>query len=230
MICLSTRLNCIISCIYRPPNTDKLSFLNLLNFINNFINTHNQLDKRQVFIFGDFNFPKLNWKDDNILEFDTPSAVDLSKFINQHLFSQYIKENTRQNNILDLFFTNDINFVQFVKVNDINISDHNLVEIYTSFFPYLSTDNVYYSPMQCEQDFSKFNFNSSNFEEINLEFSRINWQREFSVPLEDIPKIFNDIVYSVLEKHLKSFHNKNHKKKEYFFKKSQYNYKKIRQG
>ena len=91
-----------------------------------------------------------------------------------------------------------------------------MVEIYTSFFPYLSADNVCYSPMQCEQDFSKFNLNSSNFEEINLEFSRIDWQREFSVPIEDIPKIFNNIVYTVLAKHSKNFYNKNHKKKNTF--------------
>ena len=62
VVCLSTKSRCIISCIYRPPNSGRDSFSNVLNFISQFINLNNNLDKLQCFLFGDFNFPSLHGK------------------------------------------------------------------------------------------------------------------------------------------------------------------------
>ena len=61
VICLCKNSNCIIACVYRPPNAGKESFSNLLKFLSEFITGHNPLNKLQVLIFGDFNFPQICW-------------------------------------------------------------------------------------------------------------------------------------------------------------------------
>ena len=78
VVCLSTKSNCIISCLYRPPGCDLGSFSNALNFISDFINSNNNLDKLQCFLFGDFNFPQLNWYDNQITKFTSPSELELN--------------------------------------------------------------------------------------------------------------------------------------------------------
>ena len=192
-MCLSTKSNCIIACVYRPPNTDIESFSNLLGFISTFIDTHNKLDKLQIFLFGDFNFPQINWKSGSIAEYKTPSEVALNMFTNNFILSQYIQENTRKSNILDLFFSNNPNFAEYIKVNNVKFSDHNLIEIYTTFFPNLSTGKSRntYSNDNLENDFSKLNLKTTNFVNANSDFSKVNWQRVFEGPIEDIPDKFN---------------------------------------
>ena len=61
VICVSKKSKCIICNVYRPPTTTDSSFSNLLNFIRNFIQLYNVLDKLQLFIFGDFNLPNFCW-------------------------------------------------------------------------------------------------------------------------------------------------------------------------
>lgn len=69
VICLSSKSNAIICCIYRPPSAGQNSFINMLNFISRFIDTHNKSDKLKTFLFGDFNFPDIHWKNDQITEY-----------------------------------------------------------------------------------------------------------------------------------------------------------------
>ena len=40
IICFSKKSKCFIACVYRPPSSDKANFLQLLNFISNFIDIH----------------------------------------------------------------------------------------------------------------------------------------------------------------------------------------------
>ena len=60
--CVCSNWSCIIICIYRPPNASINSFNNMLSFIECFIKKHNQLNKMQLFVNGDFNLPHLPWK------------------------------------------------------------------------------------------------------------------------------------------------------------------------
>ena len=206
VICVSTSSKCIISCIYRPPTASVDSFSNLLNFIDNFINLHNKLDKFKSFLFGDFNFPQLNWKDCELQNYSSPATTKLKNFTDDHLLLQYIKSNTRKNNILDLFFTNNSDFVQFVKIHDALISDHYLIEIFTSFFNNnSSTGKDTHLTNNLDHDFSKLNLSTANFEQINLEFAKINWNSLFTGVIEDIPKKFNKKVFAVLQKYSKPF-------------------------
>ena len=117
---------------------------------------------------------------------------------------------TRKSSLLDLFITNDANFVNLVKVDDICYSDHKIVRIYSNFFNTSIKSSVSYPksmPTQ-ELDFSKFNITNANFDDINSELSAINWDEIVNMPLNDFPSYFSNIVYSVLNKHCQI--NSNH--------------------
>ena len=206
--CLSKNSNCIVCCTYRPPNSSSNSFSKLINFLNNFLILHNEMGNLQVFLFGDFNFPQISWQIDEITSLPS-SATCLQDLIDKHMLSQYIDVNTRKNHILDRFFSNDPSFVQHVKVEDVNFSDHRLICIYTSFFTCnLGTlGNV--TMNENFLDFSQIDLNSTNFEKVNLELSGVNWEDIFSSgTLEDIPDKFNRIIFKALLKH-SYFFNKN---------------------
>ena len=201
VICFCKNVKYIIACIYRPPHLNEVSFSNLLQFMMDFINSHNPLNKYQIIIFGDFNFPNICW---NTLSFSS-DAISLNNFMDKLFLDQYICENTRKSNILDLLLTDDCNFVQLVKAIDVNFSDHKLVKIFTDSFSSLNqTPNTATNLIHCgDLHFSKINLNSSDFESINSEFSKIDWVDLVNVPIEDFPDIFHQKVYKVILKYSK---------------------------
>ena len=105
---------------------------------------------QKIFFNGDFNFPNMgNWSelhttsflDTIIASFDKGNTLSstntqiktLYDFSESWLLTQTINENTRKNNILDLFFTNDENAVLNSEIiHNVSFSDHNLVKIYTN--------------------------------------------------------------------------------------------------
>ena len=134
IICLSKKSKCFISCIYRPPNSGESSFSKLLKFMENFIQQHDPHNKFYNFIFGDFNLPQISWNNVTSTKNITPEISIFNNFMDKHFFTQYVHENTRKNNILDLFLTENLNFVSSIKVEEINFSDHNLITIFNSYF------------------------------------------------------------------------------------------------
>ena len=119
VFCFSKRSKFVLACVYRPPTADFSSFSKLLEHLNNFILQYNPLNKYHVFVFGDFNLPKFCWKSFNQGTFScqTPPYKALVDFMNHHYLSQYVEENTRKDNILDLFLTDDACFVHHVTCN-----------------------------------------------------------------------------------------------------------------
>ena len=136
VVCFSKKSNVIIACIYRPPNSGVSTFSKLLEDVNTFLEEHNPINKLQLLIFGDFNFPQICW--DDLSRNLTSEAETLLNFTDLHFLTQCVQEGTRQNNLLDLFFTNSPNLVNFVSVEDVCFSDHKLLQIDTNFFLSLS--------------------------------------------------------------------------------------------
>ena len=171
-------------------------------FLNNFIDKYNSDDKFQVCIFGDFNLPKFCWDNGSVISTSSnaPSYKLLTDFMNDNFFSQFINENTRSNNILDLFLTNNPNFVHLVKCEDIAISDHNLVKIFTDFFSFPNTEIRTASTVSNKPDFSALNLSKANFEVINHTINSLNWKDWVeSLNMEDIPDRFRCLIYSILK-------------------------------
>ena len=213
VICYSKLYKCIIGCIYRTPTCDLIYFSELLNFLNSFILKYNAQNDLHVYLFGDFNFPNIKWKDSTSFNFKSDSSCKyLINFMEDHFLFQYVEENTRKSNILDLFLTNNSNFVHLVKCEDLSISDHRLVKIFTNCFNFENT--VSYETNSCnsvEFDFSTLNLNSANFECINNEFKNFNWENFIeSSTVENFPERFKSKVFSVLERNVLT-KNCNHK-------------------
>ena len=125
-------------------------------------------------------------------------------------------------NILDLFYTNDFNFVQHVEIDKVQFSDHNLIKIFTSFFSHnLDTDSGCVIEDNVDCDFSKFNYSTTDFGAVNLELSSINWRSIITGNIDDIPSKLNKTVFLILEKYTRLLNNKNStqfKSKNRFFK------------
>ena len=136
VVCQSRSWKCILISLYRPPNASKDSFANLLTFLDTFITAKKEYNNLTTFIFGDFNFPGVNWNNESKLKcpISSPSFSELLSFMDKHFLTQYVNEKTRQNNTLDLILTDDPSFVQLVTVENTPVSDHNLLNIHTSFF------------------------------------------------------------------------------------------------
>ena len=204
IVCLSRNSGCIIACIYRPPNSGNDSFSQLLDYLNSFISIHNSQNRYQLFLFGDFNLPQINWNSLTLNKVDQSADLcyNLLNFMDKHFLTQYVNEKTRINNILDLFLTDNPNFVQHIKVKDISFSDHSLIKIYTTFFHTLNSTShkkLNSDPeLTNEPDFSIFNLNSSDFVKINAELCKINWHDIVS-PLQDFPVKFRNIIHKVLQ-------------------------------
>ena len=124
---------------------------------------------------------------------------------------------TRKDNILDLFFTNDSNFIQHLDVNNVPFSDHNLIYIYTSFFSNnLCTEEIApQGDIDTDCDFSKLNLSTTKFDAVNTEFSNVNWHKIVSGPIDDIPGKINQIVFTTLEKHTQLFNNSSSKNSKF---------------
>ena len=202
IICLSSLSKCIFCCLYRPPTADLSSFCDVLNFIETFMSLNNSLSKFQLFLFGDFNLPKYCWKDLDTFSCTSNEScyIQFNTFMEKLLLSQYVTCNTRQNNVLDLFLTNDLNFVKFVQSVDIYISDHLMIQIFTDFFRNLSTESsCFVDSIDC--DFSNFDLNKANFNEINEDLLKINWNSIISNnSVEEFPDEFKHLVFSSVKK------------------------------
>ena len=165
----------------------------------NFISLNDPLSKFHIFLSGDFNLPKYCWGDLYTSSVNGSAYNRFNKFMEQLMLSQYVKSNTRHNNILDLFLTNDSNFVQYIECLDIFISDHLLIQIYTNFFKNLNTESQIIQIDSNELNFLNFDLNKANFKEINYYLSKIDWQSFVAeTSVEDFPVKFNQLVFSSL--------------------------------
>ncbi|KAJ8956613.1 hypothetical protein NQ318_013966 [Aromia moschata] len=113
-----------IACMYRPPNLaseDDVALLNLL------IDASSSL--KNLIIFGDFNYPELNWDCPSPTDGNTQSANFMSTYISTNLL-QLIKKPTRfraGNNpsLLDLILVNDPGLISTIEYEaPVGNSDH----------------------------------------------------------------------------------------------------------
>lgn len=93
-----------IGVCYRAPDSGPSFTDNLYNAV---FELHNQFPKSAVFLFGDFNFPSINWQSLTVPTSGTTN--DSCRFLDLCLtfnLTQVINEPTRLDNILDLLLTN----------------------------------------------------------------------------------------------------------------------------
>ena len=136
----------------------------------------------QIIIVGDFNLPKMDWP-----SYVSPNEKCHSIFlnlVNELGLHQFVKEPTRNMNLLDLVFSNNSSLISDISVEcPFSTSDHNTVQfsINTNKFN------------QCENKPESFyDFSNADFKSLELYLSKINWDFEFSCActIEDYWSIF----------------------------------------
>ena len=124
----------IVGCAYRPPDYDLDQSRNIAREIYNITNRN----KKAVFWFGgDFNLPDVNWKSHEIQGNQYLKEINsLFLEMSQDLgLSQIVDTPTRGTSILDLFFTNNPDFVKNFTIID-GVGDHDIVHVKTSLKPF----------------------------------------------------------------------------------------------
>ena len=120
----------ILNAIYRPPSSSLQYTLDICDEIEKTYKNHKN---SILWTLGDFNLPDIDWTllttqgNRNLLDINQ-RYIDMSTHASQE---QAIKEPTRDNNILDLFFTNRPNFITNIK-NLPALGDHDIPFIKTN--------------------------------------------------------------------------------------------------
>ena len=115
----------LIAAFYRPSEQDQVSAEELKKSL-----ALVDPSKHHVWVMGDFNYPKLDWEDNQpILKQNCPNQeayLDFVSTIDDNCLTQMVREPTREGNILDLFLTNSPTLVDSVNVVP-GIADHQAV-------------------------------------------------------------------------------------------------------
>ena len=117
----------IICSIYRPPATDSTYLQNLIFILKDLIHAN---PTTPIWIGGDLNLPNIEWSTNTIIDNRYPLILcdQILDFVTDYGFLQLVQSPTRNNNTLDIFFTNQPSFVESCEVIP-GISDHEIVSI-----------------------------------------------------------------------------------------------------
>ena len=193
-------LNLHILCVYRPPDTTSEEFQQCLNEIRTYMEQIPSSDN--ILLLGDLNFPFLKWFEfDNtvIHQMKTGGTRDEQKQANALLeltdsffINQVITNPTRENNTLDLVFTNNPEMLSNIQVEKASkqLSDHNIItavinhEMPTVTKPQNNRKNV---------KLAEFSFwsDKSNWVEINNHLNSVAW----NLKLNDETNVASDIDF-----------------------------------
>ena len=165
--------------IYRPPTENQMHFSEVLKTIDDCINSLN--DFPSIILTGDFNYPRICWMNGQAVNLSVETNRNsLINFADKHFLTQYIDQPTREQNILDLLFTNNADIFSKIDVPKTpELSDHNLIIANTS----LPKAREHSSSVDTGQNsFRSLNFfhKDINWENINQEIEAIDWQARFN--------------------------------------------------
>ena len=138
-------LNTLVIVNYRPPDSSKEEFEDLLEVCQEAIEnvTENDPKVKDIFQIGDYNLKCISWPSKKIYAKEVTKEKKATEKVQAELLLNYAERNflencvttpTRGDNILDLCFTNNHNMINFytTSVNK-KFSDHNTLEMDLNF-------------------------------------------------------------------------------------------------
>ena len=202
-ICLKIKLesrSILLSNIYRPPNASANEFSELISYIED----HVPIDEAPLLdhlIFGDFNFPdlyrnELNEESGLPIRNDVHSAKAsrLTSFTDHMLMEQIVHQSTRINNILDLIFINNLDFIIGSEVLPTTYSDHNLIFVKLNIR--LCTEIAQKTDDQLINGLTNTNIHSADFKKVNQDLSKIHWTQHDTS--KTIDKCFTELIHDIV--------------------------------
>ena len=157
-------------------------------------------DSFTICITGDFNFPRINWKNGLITpggsSDESSSAKSLLQFMADNLYGQYVLCPTRKKNTLDLFITNDDRLVVDASATETPLSDHDLVDVMLSENPQSEVkSNV---PKFDQDNFRSLDFHNADIERLKTMLGDVDWKTLRShCSFEEFPIVFTDTLLQI---------------------------------
>ena len=185
--------------IYRPPNASCEDFGDVLLKVRKCMDNL-PAPLSNIVVVGDFNFPHIDWNSINI---SCNQAAKL-KLLTQHLFlCQYVKTPTRNENILDLIFSND-EMILTVETNETVVSDHNIINVETKIPVKCMNNRLHNEPTSL---FESIDYNTSDWEKIKYSLKLIAWGPELvQLNAEQCLQKISDTLYEICASYSKSKH------------------------
>lgn len=162
-----------------------------------------------ILLSGDFNFPFVDWKErieesgciytykkeSNSSAEDKRQFEKLQDMLLEHNMQQINHIPTRKDNVLDLVFVNEVNYVKEIIVYNMGISDHNVIELIVHS---KASEGREKQSTKRWEGYGKYDFYSKNIKwsEINEELNK-DWKNVF---VRDNIQVNTDILYKILEK------------------------------
>ena len=146
-----------VGLFYSPPDSNDVQ----LNLLLNNISKHKS---DNMIIISDFNYGKINWKNNTSNEV----GKKFLKVSTNLSLLQCVKDTTRGNNILDLVFVYNKNFIyQIRQMAPLAKSDHNILSISLNV-----TVKIKKTSVQC------YSYNKANYNKLDAMISKIEWEDE----------------------------------------------------
>ncbi|KAK3895489.1 hypothetical protein Pcinc_000831 [Petrolisthes cinctipes] len=120
-----------------------------------------------VIINGDFNLPNVNWTTTNVYGGTSSGRLQANILfsLSEQIFSkQVINIPTRQNNILDLFFTTNEELINDIHAEQTLMSDHKVLVVNTTL-------RMAENPIHRDNE----NTPTKSFKQLNFSHEEINW-------------------------------------------------------
>ena len=188
-------INIINIVIYRPPDTNLITFRKVIDKIKHKLAVMDAPEPT-VLITGDFNFPFIEWKknETNACNWRKKTTdhgtTDQQKQFNKllevtdkHHLVQMIEEPTREENTLDLIFTNNPEIITQLDISKTIMSDHNIIEVTTNLKDCneLTSNNDEATEID-ETDLRQLNFHHENvsWDEIKEIIKEMPWTELFN--------------------------------------------------
>jgi len=173
---------------YRPPGygvIDMRYFNKLLSLLHRLCNSD-----RTVILTGDFNLPNISWSFmPSIVKHDSFHSTFLD-FVSQYGFSQFVLDNTRAKNTLDLVLANDPLVIHDCSTSlPLGNSDHESV-IFNLSLPVVEDD--------CDVDVKfAYDFKNADYDLLNTYVCSVDWTEIFTEAKE--PNECLDLFLNVLK-------------------------------
>ena len=189
------KINIINIVVYRPPDTKSEVFEKMMKKVEDILKRMSNPEPT-VIITGDFNFPFMEWKRNNlgvctperkpnkcVLDDEKKQYDKMMEVMDKYHLIQTIQETTRKDkNTLDLVFTNQIEVFTEVEVLKTIMSDHDQIEITTNIeSPRQQILNSKNKNETSETDLRQLNFHHQDipWKRINQIIKEIKWNEIF---------------------------------------------------
>ena len=161
----------LVGSVYRSTSSTAFNNRQLLEKI---LKANDISGDNRLLLLGDFNVPKIDWTDKNLLRGAERIEAQLLDVVNDCFLYQHVREATRfrneESSILDLIFTKEEEDVRNIKVlQPLGKSDHGVV----------IADFVCEWKSKIEQKPRRM-YHKGNYEKILEGLNEINWETEFT--------------------------------------------------